>query len=316
MTKLALTVDQWAERITAALQKTVESVFETGRVLTAAKKALPRGDWMRLFSPNDNGDRMVPLRIASADQFMRIWKERERLLPNSYRGRNLPGSWRTLYELVALPEAVLDEKFAAGEITPELERPEVIGWRRELTRGGRLDALVTAALEAPTLRYPVLLADPPWRYEHVISESRAIENQYDTAELDDLGKIPVGDWATDDAVMFCWATSPKLAEAIDLLEQQWAFTYRTCLVWVKDGIGMGYWVRQQHELLLIATRGDMVAPAPANRPSSVIEAPRAEHSEKPAAAHELIERMFPTLPKLELFARRPRDGWDVWGNEV
>jgi len=315
MTKLALTVDQWAERITAALQKTVEGVFETGRVLVKAKAALPHGDWMVLFTPNAEGDRMVPLSVQSADKFMRIWKERGRLNANYAHGRNLPGSWRTLYELVALPEAILDEKFAAGEVTPELERQEVVGWRRELTRADRIATLATTATAAPMLRYPVLLADPPWRYEHVISESRAIENQYDTAEADDLGKIPVGDWATDDAVLFCWATSPKLAEALDLLTQ-WTFTYRTCLVWVKDVIGMGYWVRQQHELLLIATRGDMVAPAPADRPSSVMTAPRAEHSEKPVVAHELIERMFPSLPKLELFARRPRDGWDVWGDEV
>jgi len=75
-------------------------------------------------------------------------------------------------------------------------------------------------------------------------------------------------------------------------------------------------VRNQHELLLVATRGDMPSPSPANRPPSVISAPRREHSRKPDEAYELIERMYPELPKIELFARHARPGWAAWGNEV
>jgi len=51
-------------------------------------------------------------------------------------------------------------------------------------------------------------------------------------------------------------------------------------------------------------------------PASVIRSRRREHSRKPDEVHELIERMYPELPKLELFARKARPGWDVWGNEV
>jgi ParB-like chromosome segregation protein Spo0J len=88
------------------------------------------------------------------------------------------------------------------------------------------------------------------------------------------------------------------------------------IVWVKDKIGLGYFVRNQHELLLVATRGDMPSPSPGNRPPSVITAPRREHSRKPDEAYELIERMYPELPKLELFARQQRPGWAAWGNET
>jgi N6-adenosine-specific RNA methylase IME4 len=56
--------------------------------------------------------------------------------------------------------------------------------------------------------------------------------------------------------------------------------------------------------------------SPANRPSSVITAPRREHSRKPDEAYELIEQMYPELPKIELFARQRRNGWDAWGKEV
>jgi len=79
---------------------------------------------------------------------------------------------------------------------------------------------------------------------------------------------------------------------------------------------MGYWVRIRHELLLIASRGDMPHPAPSARPDSVIEAPRREHSRKPDEVYDLIERMYPVLPRIELFARQARPGWNVWGNEV
>ena len=60
--------------------------------------------------------------------------------------------------------------------------------------------------------------------------------------------------AEEDAVLFMWATSPKLTEALEVMTA-WGFSYRTCTVWVKDRIGMGYYARQQHELVLIGKRG-------------------------------------------------------------
>jgi N6-adenosine-specific RNA methylase IME4 len=88
------------------------------------------------------------------------------------------------------------------------------------------------------------------------------------------------------------------------------------MVWVKDRIGMGYYARQRHELLLIGRRGDIAVPDPEDRPDSVIEAPRLEHSAKPEEAYAAIVRMYPDLPRIELFARGARDGWAVWGNEA
>jgi N6-adenosine-specific RNA methylase IME4 len=80
---------------------------------------------------------------------------------------------------------------------------------------------------------------------------------------------------------------------------------------------MGYWVRSRHELLLIATRGSIPAPAMGTQWSSVIFAPVREHSRKPDEAYDLIEAYFPSLPKIELFGRgKARAGWDIWGNEA
>ena len=121
--------------------------------------------------------------------------------------------------------------------------------------------------------------------------------------------------AAEDAVLFLWATSPKLAEALSVVDA-WGFAYRTCAVWDKERIGMGYYFRQQHELLLVAARGSFPVPPPATRPSSVIRARRGTtHSQKPQTMYDLLERMYPRAAKIELFARLHRDGWDAWGHQ-
>lgn len=160
--------------------------------------------------------------------------------------------------------------------------------------------------------FEVLYADPPWRYDDA-EPSRDLDNQYPTMTLDAIKalKVPAG----RDAILFLWATSPKLREALDVMEA-WGFTYRTNLVWVKDKIGMGYYARQRHELLLVGKRGDHPTPDPENRPDSVLEAPRVKHSAKPDRAYETIERMYPNASRVELFARSRRDGWTSWGNET
>lgn len=166
----------------------------------------------------------------------------------------------------------------------------------------------------PDGKFSLIYGDPPWKYEHAKSENRAIETNYQTMTLDEICGLRVLGIAADDCVLFLWATSPKLAEAMEVIES-WGFTYRTCMVWVKDKIGMGYYARQQHELLLIAARGSLPVPLPKNRPSSIIEAPRLRHSEKPKEIYKLIETMYPKSAKIELFSRAPQDGWETWGHE-
>jgi N6-adenosine-specific RNA methylase IME4 len=146
--------------------------------------------------------------------------------------------------------------------------------------------------------------------------NRSIENHYPTMTLEEICALPVADLATDDAILYLWATAPMLAECMKVMPA-WGFTYRTSFVWVKDKIGMGYYARNRHEFLLVARRGDMPPPAEEVRVSSVVEAPRGAHSAKPLIFYELIERFYPTLPRIELFARGPaRPGWAAWGNQA
>lgn len=166
------------------------------------------------------------------------------------------------------------------------------------------------------MRFPVLYADPPWRFEPYSRDTgmdRAADNHYPTMTIEKIKDLPVP--SLDDAVLFLWATAPMLVEALAVMEA-WGFTYKSQIIWVKDRIGTGYWARNKHELLLIGTKGSIPAPLPGTQPDSAIVASVSEHSRKPEAFHEIIEKMFPGVPKLEMFARVTRNGWQPWGKEV
>ena len=159
----------------------------------------------------------------------------------------------------------------------------------------------------------VIYADPPWHYDFAVSDARQIENQYPTMRLADICAVdPV---PAEDAILFMWTTSPKLRESFDVVDA-WGFTYKTSMVWVKPQMGMGYYARQQHELLLIATLGHLPVPEPDVRPSSVIDGRRTKHSAKPDL-RPMLDAMYPGLWKREMFSRRPAEGlWLVHGNDA
>lgn len=148
-------------------------------------------------------------------------------------------------------------------------------------------------------RYSFILADPAWEYDFATSGSRAIENRYQSSDIEEMKRLKVP--AAEDCVLFMWATSPKLEEALELM-RAWGFEYKTHMVWDKGQIGMGYYARQEHEDLLIGTRGTPELSDPSVRPGSIIRAPRTEHNEKPEKLYDIIEKMYPTCKKLEMFA--------------
>jgi N6-adenosine-specific RNA methylase IME4 len=164
-------------------------------------------------------------------------------------------------------------------------------------------------------RYDVILADPPWRYDRQSTPNRRIENHYPTMSNAEICALPVADLAHDASVLLLWATAPKLAECLTVLSA-WGFSYVTSAVWDKERLGMGFWFRIGHELLLVGRRPKARATPVSARVSSVFREPRTAHSRKPECVHRWIESAWPNATKLELFARRPRPGWHVWGNEV
>ena len=216
---------------------------------------------------------------------------------------------------VAAALKVLDH--ADDEVIAKVERGDM-----SINRAGHR-VVRAEAREAPPLpdgKYDVVYADPPWAFSND-SGGQSPDRHYSTMPIDKICDLApfdrhVSDLAADRSVLFLWACNALLPEALRVVDA-WDFEYKTCAVWHKPNpSGLGHYVINAHELLLIATRGSMTVDV--DRPESVITSPRLTHSEKPEVFHELIERMYPGrgTRRVELFARRARPGWTVWGNQA
>lgn len=173
------------------------------------------------------------------------------------------------------------------------------------------------------MRYQTIVADPPWRYRTTGITTRTrgdgtyapeAERNYPTMTVDEIVALPVRDWTADDAHLYLWVTNPILPSALPIVEA-WGFRYVTLLTWRKLGtLGMGYYFRGDTEHVIFAVRGKAPIAAP-DRQRNWFAAPKTGHSRKPDLFYEMVERVSPG-PRLEMFARRRRFGWDVWGNEA
>ncbi len=231
----------------------------------------------------------------------------------------IPEDERTAY--VAEIKANGGEITAAGVLKPFQKA------RRQKEQESKRAAITNDNTFKPpeSQQYTVLLADCPWRYDFAETDNRKIENHYGTLSVEEICnfqvefegglKRKVSEVAAPDAVLFLWATAPKLREALQVMAA-WGFEYKTNAVWDKEKIGMGYWFRGQHEHLLVGTRGKISPPEAANRAPSIIRAPRAQHSTKPTKIYEIIEAMYPIAARAEIFAGNEREGWVSFGNQI
>ena len=189
--------------------------------------------------------------------------------------------------------------------------------RREAELGARQRA---SSSQWPEKRYGLVLDDPEWRFEvrsRATGLDRAADNHYPTSDLAEIAARDIGAICAADCAWFRWVTVPFLSHGLRLMEQVEGFTYRSSWAWAKDRAGTGYWNRNRHEILLLAVRGHVPAPAPGTQWDSLLAADVAGHSAKPECFLEMIEAYFPSLPKIELNRRgAARPGWDVWGNEA
>lgn len=196
------------------------------------------------------------------------------------------------------------------------------------------------------MKYRTIVADPPWEYDKWRSTTTPT---YGALSVDEINSLPVRDLAAPDAHLYCWAVLPLMAEAFDAV-RAWGFKPSTMLTWCKPGVGLGGGYRGNTEHLIVARLGnaylnptclicgrrlrglkkcdcdeprwvargqpcDPAQPFLSIANGTWYEAPRAEHSAKPEMFLDLIEQMSPP-PRIELFARRQRLGWDTWGNEA
>lgn len=202
---------------------------------------------------------------------------------------------------------------------------------RQIEDGCRVEDLRT--LIAAGKKFSVIYADPPWAFKVYSGKGkqRSAERHYDTASLDDIKALPIGNLAGPDCALFLWCVMPELHGALDVI-RAWGFNYKTvAFVWIKtnendkfidingSGVhwGMGYWTRANAELCLLATKG---SPKRIDKGvHQVVVSPVAEHSRKPDKVQQRIEQLLgPPSGEthLELFGRRTSTRWTVWGNEV
>jgi N6-adenosine-specific RNA methylase IME4 len=173
--------------------------------------------------------------------------------------------------------------------------------------------------------YRTIVADPPWHYDgHATMPGNAGKQghvtkrealPYETMTVAQIAALPVSALADRDCRLFLWTTNLYLPDSFAVVKA-WGFAYKQTLVWHKTGnpSPFGGSVAPNHaEFLLVADRG---APDLLSRlPGSVIAAQKPyEHSKKPEGFLDRIETVSPG-PYLEMFARRARFGWDVWGDE-
>lgn len=178
----------------------------------------------------------------------------------------------------------------------------------------------------PTQKFQVVAADLPWSYYGQQDKWGAAAKFYNTMSDEELAQFPMRQLLEDQSVLFLWATSPRLDLCIDLI-RKWGLTYRgVAFVWVKtnkEGSPMG--ARGVRPSIVKPTCEYVLAASPVakGRPLKLLDesivntvlAPVGEHSVKPEAVQDRIDRMYPYASKLELFGRRQRPGWVVWGNE-
>ncbi|MBB3608646.1 MT-A70 family methyltransferase [Rhizobium sp. BK602] len=171
-----------------------------------------------------------------------------------------------------------------------------------------------------TQKFPVIYADPPWKFgvhSEVTGREKSAENHYPTMPTDDICALweKIGAPAKRDAVLFLWATNPMLPDGLKVMEA-WGFQYVHHWIWDKQVAGTGYWGRDRHELLLIGRRGEPATPLMGSQPETVYCEAKGRHSAKPDFYAETIERLYPAMPRLEMFCRAPRPGWSAWGFEA
>jgi N6-adenosine-specific RNA methylase IME4/ParB-like chromosome segregation protein Spo0J len=223
-------------------------------------------------------------------------------------------------------EKVVKEALALGILTTEQiapERPSDVPPPpdvRELKqqvdatkRGQQAAAIRHEPPPLPTGPFRVIVADPPWRYEKRPDDlTQRGRVPYPTMCLEDIARMPVTSRAHADCILWLWTTNAHMQEAYMVLDA-WGFTPKTILTWVKDRMGTGEWLRGQTEHCLLAVRGKPIVQL--TNQTTVLQGPVREHSRKPDEFYAMVAALCPGA-RLELFARRTREGFVVWGNEV
>ena len=174
-------------------------------------------------------------------------------------------------------------------------------------------------------RYDLIYADPPWQQKKGDSKRARVKSSggpldYPTIPLSEIsGHLRQADSLTgDNAVLFLWTIDKYLFEAQHIAEEL-GYKLHARMIWDKvNGIPAAFTVRYGHEYLLYMYKGKLMPIVKEERGKihTVFRERVVRHSQKPEVAYEILNRLYPQARKIELYARRHRDGFDCWGNEV
>jgi len=221
---------------------------------------------------------------------------------------------RTLDKAKAVVEAAEAQPALYGDLLERMDRTgKVNGCAIELRRRRQAAQLDARAVDAPAGEYDVIVIDPPWRYDDKPAD-RGLRGatDYATMSLAELEGLEVP--AADDCVLWLWITNAMLGEGAHVaLLAAWGFVPKTVLTWDKQAIGTGHWLRNITEHCILAVRGK--PPMRGGSDSTLLSAKREGHSVKPDAFYTLVERVCAGR-RLDMFARRAREGWRSHGLEV
>ncbi len=160
--------------------------------------------------------------------------------------------------------------------------------------------------------FQTIVIDPPWDWgdEGDVDQFGRARPDYTTMSIEEIEKLPVGKIADENCHLYLWATNRSLPKAFRLLEA-WGFRYITCLTWVKPSIGMGNYFRGDTEQVIFGVKGSQMLKR--RDVGTHFNAPRGDgHSAKPDAFYKLVESCS-YGPYIDIFGRKEREGWSVWG---
>jgi len=213
------------------------------------------------------------------------------------------------------------EKLRSGDLTINAAYKEVKAAEKKAERIETIQKQVTAieAGELPELKglYDVIAIDPPWPYEGESKSvtsydaiGRRVANPYPEMSIEQIKEIQLP--LSDNAVVFLWTTHKFLPDAFDILKE-WGTEYKATLVWDKQKIGMGAWLRMQCEFCVIGIKGKPYWDNTTYR--DILSEARREHSRKPDGFFSIVDTITMGR-KLEYFSREKHNGWEVFGNDT
>lgn len=167
----------------------------------------------------------------------------------------------------------------------------------------------------PDGQYKTVLADPPWRYDDDLpGDGRGADTHYETLTPQAVAGLgpQIRKITAPQAHLYLWTTNSFIADAHEVAEA-WGFDPKTILTWNKPQMGMGHYFRNCTEHVVFGVKGNLNTVN--NDVLTSFTADRTAHSSKPTKLYEIAETQS-YEPRIELFAREPRQGWDAWGKEV